>query len=380
MGMTITANAKNWTDSTMATPLALESALTGARTTIIDPRRWQKAKVSYTTRHVACELADRPRELFLVTGDGVVPRPGDVALARVAEIGQHTRLESPASRRQLLFPGDEIVVAYGHRYAPDQYEAYVPGDLGLTNLIAAGGVIGTVTAQHTTMAPATTVQPLGLLADGQGLLTLGRCAPLAVREEAPPAGNAPVLAVLGTSMNAGKSLAVACLVRGLTAAGLTVAAGKATGTGAGGDPRLFTDAGATRVLDFTDFGLPSTYRLNHSTARRLLGSLVAELSGPGVDVTVVEVADGVYQDETARLLADPLFGTLIDGVVFAAADALGAVAGVSVLREAGVDVRAVSGLLTAAPLGAREAAAQLDVPVIDTYDLCDPDVARSLPR
>lgn len=383
--MTITANANDISGPTVARTssdlLPAPAAETGAlQTTRLDRTRWQRAKAAYTTRHLISELAARPRDLHLVAGDGVVPQPGDVALARVTEIGQHTRLESPGSRRQRLFPGDEVVVAYGHRYAPDQFEALVPGDLGPTDLVAAGGVIGTVTEQHERMTSATRVQPVGLLVDELGLLTLRRCAPLAVREAVPVPTRPPVLAVVGTSMNAGKSTTLGCLVRGLVEAGLTVAAGKVTGTGAGGDPRLFADAGAVRVLDFTDFGLPSTYRLDPGTTSRLLGSLVAELSAPGVDVTIVEIADGVYQDETSRLLTDPVFAAAVDGVVFAAADALGAVAGVAAVRAAGSDVRAVSGLLTAAPLGAREASAQLDVPVIGTYDLCDPDVARSLLR
>jgi hypothetical protein len=35
---------------------------------------------------------------------------------------------------------DAIIVAYGHRYAPDQFEAYVPEDLGPCHLVAGGGV------------------------------------------------------------------------------------------------------------------------------------------------------------------------------------------------------------------------------------------------
>ena len=52
----------------------------------------------------------RAREVELITGEHT-PQPGEVVLARVTRIGQHKRLESPVSRRQILFPGDEIVVA-----------------------------------------------------------------------------------------------------------------------------------------------------------------------------------------------------------------------------------------------------------------------------
>ncbi|MGI8614770.1 MAG: hypothetical protein ACR2KL_12640 [Nocardioidaceae bacterium] len=351
----------------------------------LDPIRLHRAKKAYTTRFVGALFAADPRGYALRSGDGVVPSAGDVVLARVVEIGRHKRLESPVSRRQTLFVGDEILLAYGHRYAPDQFEAEVPGDLSEAHLVAAGGLVGQVTAQHMLIDQPTVVQPLGLLVDGGGVVTLQRVAPKRIRTELPdpiparfPPNRPTVIAVLGTSMNSGKSTTLACLVRGLTYAGLQVSAGKATGTGAGGDPRLFTDAGAHRVLDFTDFGFPSTFRLDYDRVRSLLVSLIDELATPGTDVVVVEIADGVYQTETGQLLRDPLFHAAVDRVVFSAFDALGAVAGVSVLEAAGVDVAAVSGVLTSSPLAAREATAALDVTVFETADLSDPDIARTV--
>lgn len=349
--------------------------------TLLDPARLARAKTAYTTRFLAHRLEQDASGVRLLAGPDVQPRSGDVVLARVAEIGQHKRLESPASRRATLFPGDEVVVAYGHRYAPDQFEAEVPDDLGPAHLVAAGGLVGRVTAQHAAIDDATVLEPVGLLADDDGVLTLERLAPRSV-PDLPPSGTlprrAPVLAVLGSSMNSGKSTTLACLVRGLSLAGYRVGAGKVTGTGAGGDPRLFTDAGASSVLDFTDFGQPSTYRLDHARVRGLLGALVTELDDAGSDVVVLEVADGIFQQETARLLEDPLFGSAVDRVVFAAADALGATAGVRRLVEGGHDVVACSGVVTASPLAAGEARAAVEVPVIDTYDLTDPAMAQRL--
>ena len=337
------------------------------------------AKKAYTTRFLAERLEVSSEGFSLLAGVNITPAAGDVLLARVTEIGQHPRLESPVSRRQMLFPGDEILVSYGHRYAPDQYLSEVPESLAPCHLVAAGGLAGRVISQHAAMDPPTAIEPLGLLADAGGRVTLSRLAPHRVRSWPNGLPDRPsVIAVLGTSMNSGKSTTLACLVKGLVAAGLTVSAGKTTGTGAGNDARLFLDAGAARVLDFTDFGFPTTFNLEHEIVRDLLSSLVAELSGPETDVVVIEVADGLYQGETRRLLADPVFRKTVDQVVFSAADALGATAGLRLLDDAGLNVGAVSGLLTASPLAAREAAAVLPVKVLDTYDLCLPPVAMSL--
>lgn len=368
----------------MSTPPSLSPTHASPSATVdrlpLDPSRLRRAKKSYTTRHAARVLEARPQGFELLTGRGVVPAAGDLVLARVVEIGSHQRLEGPGSRRQLLFPGQEIVVAYGHRYAPDQFLAEVPADLGICHLVAAGGVAGSVTEKHAEMDDPTVIEPIGLICDDEGRVTLAQHAPHTVNTATRTSStHGPiVVAVLGTSMNSGKSTTLACLVNGLTNAGLMVSAGKATGTGAGGDANLFRDAGATRVLDFTDFGFPSTFGLSADEIRGLWGALVDALTLDAPDVVVVEIADGLYQGETSRLLADPMFSEHVDAVVFAAQDALGASAGVAELRSHGLPVVAASGVLTASPLAGAEARAALPVAVIDTYDLCDPSVATAL--
>ena len=115
---------------------------------LVEPRRLRRAKAAYTTRFVARSIAARASEGYgVLSGSDVVPRPGDVVMARVEHIGQHKAVELPDGRRATLFEGDDVIVAYGNRYAPDQFEAEVPGDLGPTDLVAAGGVAASVRVQ-----------------------------------------------------------------------------------------------------------------------------------------------------------------------------------------------------------------------------------------
>ncbi len=200
--------------------------------------RLSRAKKAYTTRFLANRLVTDPRGYMLLSGSGVVPRPGDVVLAHIDRIGMHTRLESPVGRRQTLFVGDEVLVVYGDRYAPDQFEAEVPSDLRCAHLIVGGGLAGFMTAKHEHINDATAVRPLGLLADAQGIVTLKRLAPrklmtgLVQPATGPiPADRPKVLGVLGTSMNSGKSTTVNCLIRGLTESGLVISAGRCCRSG-----------------------------------------------------------------------------------------------------------------------------------------------------
>lgn len=341
--------------------------------TTLDPHRVRRVRKSYATRHVAAALDHTPVGHHLLSGPQVRPSAGDLVVARVVEIGSHTRLEGADSRRQLLFPGQEVLLAYGDRYAPDQFHAEVPPDLRTCHLVAAGGVAGMVLEKHSKMDDPTIIEPLGLLADTAGVVTLDRYAPHVARGGPSRGRDTAVIAVLGTSMNSGKSTTLACLVNGLTNAGLRVSCGKVTGTGAGNDTHLFRDAGARVALDFTDFGLPSTYKVGPERIRALWSSMLDALVVDGSDVVVVEIADGVFQPETARLLDD--IAPDVDQVIFAAQDALGATAGVAALRCHGLDVAAVSGVLTASPLATAEAEASLAMPVVPTYDLCEPEVA-----
>ncbi|RWZ82287.1 DUF1611 domain-containing protein [Glutamicibacter sp. HZAU] len=365
---------------------SLPTQTTAARNEVqqqIDAQRARTIRAAYTTRFVAAELQRNPQDFQVVRRANMAPRAGDVVIATVTELGKHTRLQSPVSRRQLMFVGQEIMVAYGDRYAPDQFLAHVPQNLGPCQLVAGGGIASEVIEQHAAIDMATQLQPTGLLMRHGKVANLADFAPLGIEDDSPRPAQAgaqrpPVIAVLGTSMNSGKSTTLGCLVNGLVNSGMAVAAGKATGTGAGNDPDLFTDAGAFSVCDFTDFGFPTTYRLDYETVRDLLVAMIREQSATGADAVVIEIADGLFQGETSRLLLDPVFSEHVDRVLFSAQDALGALAGERILREAGLDVAAVSGVLTASPLAAKEAQAQLATPVIGTFDLCQAEVAAAL--
>jgi hypothetical protein len=316
-----------------------------------------------------------PQDVLLIE-KGIEPRPGDLVLASVASIGQHPRIELPDGRRSRLYVGDRIIIAYGNRYAPDQFEAEIPSDLGECHLVAAGGVASRLLSKHTGVKSPTRIRPLGLLADAERRpLNLSDWK---IQTRSIPKQLPPVLVVAGTAMNAGKTTTAAHLIRGLQRAGKRVGAAKVTGTGAGGDVWQMIDAGAVDVVDFTDAGHASTYMLAPNEIEKVFVQLLSHLGGRQLDAIVVEAADGILQTETAELLASPAFSFYCDNLVFAASDALGAVAGVQWLHRKGIDVCAVSGALTASPLAIREASTATGLPVLSKKDLSDPATALTL--
>ena len=142
--------------------------------------------------------------------------------------------------------------------------------------------------------------------------------------------------------------------------------------------KLLADAGADPVLDFTDAGLVSTYRVPLPEIEGILTTLVAHLTKAGVEAIVIEAADGVLQPETAALLDSPVFKSIVGGILFTASDSMGAVAGVSWLKDHGLPVIGLAGVLTAGPLQCAEAAQATGLPTFTSDDLIQADVAQKI--
>jgi hypothetical protein len=326
---------------------------------VVAVREISAAKWGYVTRLVG----DRAE---LTMGD-VLPPPklGDFVFAKVASLGAHEFLEDVHGRRMRMYPGDVVVGAWGNRYATDFYEGYLPQPGEAVHLLTSGGLIGTVASAHTSKLGPTELKVIGTLVGAAGTpLSTDDVAVAPSVEGRPEMGT---IVVLGSSMNAGKTTTTAAIVRGLARAGLRAGAGKVTGSGSGKDHWAYVDAGANPVSDFLDFGMPSTFGYPPARLVATMFGIRDRLVSQGADAVVLEIADGVLQEET-RELASSLPG-FADQVVLAVGDALGAMAGIEELAKLGVTVRAISGLVTASPLASREAAAATGLQVLTPSEL-----------
>ncbi|MBP2234861.1 hypothetical protein J2Z31_001353 [Sinorhizobium kostiense] len=326
-----------------------------------------RAKWAFSTRRATRALASDLDQRW----DEVAP--GQFILGQVISIGQHGRMQLASGRPSTLYPGDLIVMPCGARYAPDQFEGIAEIDPKGCDMLAGGGCLGRMMHRNDRIKPPTRVQPLGRITapDGQVLDTLNFALP---RATATP--SLPVIVVLGTAMNSGKTTATVALSHGLTLAGWRVATLKGTGTGSFGDFNHYLDAGSAFVADFTDAGMVTTYR--EPLARVALGirDVLAAAEDAGCDLAVMEIADGIFQRETAALIADPGFRTWASGVIFACGDAVAAAGGVAELARQGVHPLALTGLLSCSPMASAEALAATGVPVINRSQLLDPAEAN----
>ena len=329
----------------------------------------ESTKWAFTTRRVERHDPARISRAFHLA------ESGDLLLAQVESIGSHGRLQLACGRPSELYPGDIVVVACGARYASDQFEGIAEIHPSGADLLAGGGVIGTCRHRHSAMKTPTRITPLGLLLDRDNhVINLARYAIRPASQGRPSV----VIGVVGSSMNAGKTTAVASLVHGLRRTGCKVAAIKATGTGAFGDFNAYEDAGAHTVLDFTDAGMASTYLQPLPKLQTALNTLLATAAMAGAEVAVVEFADGVLQQETAALLATPDVRALFSGFLYAAQDSLSALGGCVALGRFDIVPVALTGLIARSPLSLLEAEQATGQVVMSREALRDPAQAGVL--
>jgi hypothetical protein len=258
------------------------------------------------------DFAERPFEVVILpreqwaTGDFVAAE-----LTETSELAETFAIETVDGRRVEVIAGDLIVGALGRRAATLELVGdwtSVGEDLRMHTLTPSG-LLGRITSAATPPPPSTTVIYRGhVWRDGK--LGMGDFAPRVSRA----ALDAPVVLIIGTSMECGKTVAAKSVVRRLKAHGLRVAATKLTGAGHYRDILAMRDAGADAIFDFVDAGLPST-AVAAATYEAALLQLLSQLGGAHPDVVVAEAGASPLEPYNGgvavRLLGDRVRCTVL---------------------------------------------------------------------
>jgi hypothetical protein len=297
------------------------------------------------------------------------PEPGDLVYGQISRIGQHMTLENVSGRIHAIHNGTKAIFVFGHRYAPDYYEGFVPEEnCPQVDLLARSGVIGIVKTKKTLIKDPTRVDVLGYVcsADGQVLNTKQfplidpRC-----KEKRRP--RTPMILVCGTAMNSGKSMAAVACCWVLSSLGYNVRASKVTGTASLKDILHMNDAGASHYTDFTHLGHPSTYMLDKPDLLNVFDTIDLKYANNPKNFWVVEFADGIIQRETSILLLSDEVRSRIHRLLFCANDAFGAIGGLEILKKRfNLTPDAISGICSSSPLHIRELSEFTDIPVFDS--------------
>ena len=322
--------------------------------------------------HTSSAFSVRKKQIRYFSYRDDQPRVGDVVFGRIVRLGFHSSLENKSGRLHVIHDGSRGVFVFGNRYAPDHYEGVVPDrPKSEVDLLSRSGVVGTVLCKNSSLKDPTRVRILGYVTNERGDVLNTRDHSLIVPRTTSKRRTvrAPMILVVGSSMNSGKSMAAAACCWALTSMGYDVRASKITGTASLKDILHMNDAGAAIYTDFTHFGEPSTYMLEEERLLRLFNHTDLKYANNPKNFWVVELADGVLQRETGMLLGSKDVQSRIHRLIFCASDALGCIGGIKVLHERyGLVPDAISGKVSSSPLARRELLEHTSIPVFDNME------------
>ena len=305
----------------------------------------------------------------VIVGDQIVAAEGYLLAVRILnDKSTYNTVEDLSGRMVSLRAGDVLAGTLGCRRALRGYAGVVPATVAVGDTIEVlnlGGILGQCTSANPEIGPPFKAQVLGAVLSFPELGDrIGR--PAHIRDNAvPPAdrleARVPVVYVAGTCMNAGKTVAATELVRGLSRAGLRVAAAKLTGVSLMRDALSMLDAGAVAALTFNDVGIATTHPgVTVATAKGIFNRLAQ--SRP--DVIVAELGDGILGEYGVQdILHDDELTAAAGAWVMAAPDPVGCWGAVEVMRRRfNLEVSVITGPATDNEVGRDYVTAELRLP------------------
>jgi hypothetical protein len=334
-------------------------------------------KIASVTR--ACQLK---REVRLSAG--IPCEEGVVVAVRVKnDKTTYSQLELPSGRMAQVKKGDVVAGALGHRHALFGYSGHLPTRLApgdTIHLLNMGGVLGICDSVNPDLGQPFECEVLGAVLHfpylGERIGVAARIGGEVLDLGAPlDAAGVPVVALVGSCMNCGKTAAACTLVRHLSHSGLTVDGLKSTGVSLRRDTLAMEDAGARATGLFTDLGVVATTPANAPAVTR---TLITRLAAARPDVIVAELGDGLLGAYgVAAILEDAEIRAAFTAVVLAANDPVAAWGGVRMLRERfGIEPVAVTGPATDNIAGTEIIEEALGVPAINARTNGDKLAAR----
>ncbi len=285
---------------------------------------------------------------------------------------RYNQLELTSGRMATVNQGDIVVGALGHRKALLGYSGHLPEKLEIgetIQLLNIGGVLGICDSANPEVGPPFDCEVLGTVLHFPYLgERIGVPARVGEKELDENAGldtrGVPVIALVGTCMDSGKTAAACAIISRLRHRGLKVAACKATGVSLRRDIHAMEDAGAADTMIFSDLGIVTTTPDNGPALTRALLSSLAELQP---DVIVIELGDGLlgaYGVEA--ILADNEIRDVFTAVILCANDPVAAWGGARILREQfNIDPSVVTGPATDNAVGVDQIKERLSLPAIN---------------
>ena len=284
---------------------------------------------------------------------------GDYVVGKVLEAkGSLARVELANGRIANQVEGDLVVGAFGVRKAT--LEAVgdwqsIQTDMVMHNLTIAG-LFGRLTSASYLLPQLPTLTYMGHVTRQGQKVSMQDFVP----DISPLAYTRPTILIIGTSMSAGKTTTARVIIHLLAQLNLKVVGAKLTGAGRYRDILAMLDAGADKVFDFVDVGLPSSIAPPEDF-RIALQKLLSIIEREAPDVVVAEAGASPHEPYNGSVAMD-LLADQAQFTVLCASDPY-AVIGVS--QSFGIQPNLVTGIATSTTAGVDLVERLTDVPALN---------------
>jgi len=264
---------------------------------------------------------------------------GDYVVTEVISRRNALRVELSNGRMVEAARGDLIVGALGKRFATLEATGSWEDvkDDGEMHLMTGAGLMGKVTSRSFMLSPLIKIKYVGHIKVFGHMANMHDFYP----KMKWTGFDIPVILLVGTSMSAGKTTAAKIIIRELKKHNIRVVGAKLTGAGRYRDILSMGDAGADKIYDFVDVGLPSSIcdKVTYKAAAR---NLLSMMGNDGADIAVVEIGASPMEPYNGDIAID-LIKKNIKSTILCASDPYGVY---GVMRAFGLKPDLVSGIAT----------------------------------
>lgn len=271
---------------------------------------------------------------------------GAVILVQVLSTeGKRTYMESTTGESDDLAEGDIIPAVLGKRRMFNGFSCDIPKTLAVGDLLywsSASGVVGEIRGSDKAWGKQLAVRVLGSAQVAGQHLNIKQAQ--FVRRLRHLDTIAPVICVVGTATNTGKTSTSAKVIQHFKSKGLKVACAKLTGMAYLEELKKLSSTDADLVLGFMDAGLPSTCGENVTEIVEVALGTLHHLNQIQPDIIVVEFGAsflGPYNAES--VLCSPEFKKHIASVIVSASDPVAAWGAKQLMDQWGIAITVFTG-------------------------------------
>lgn len=292
-----------------------------------------------------------PNEVYL---DRKIPaEEGVFIIVKAMEnIDKNNVLEFIGGRLGKLIEGDIIPAVLGYRKAPVEFAGIVPKKVKAGDelfLLCESGLVGELMGVYEDWGKPMKVKVLGALVDEKGKhLNLKNYKLANIK---PIKKTIPLICMLSTRMDSGKTMMGCRIAHHLKIAGKKVAAVKVSGVAFTQDPYKFRDHGADPVFDFVDMGLPSTCNGNAQSVVESAENLINHAKQTDPDLIILEFGEAILGEYHNMDILSSEIKKDIGFVIMAANDLTGIYGARELLNEVNIEIDLVTGSVANSHLG-----------------------------